>query len=408
MELMHEKCAGLDVHKDEVVVCARSGSGPSTRRAAGHFPTTTSGLIKLGEWLEERGCTHVVMESTGVYWKPVWHILFGEFELLLANAKEVRNLPGRKSDMNDATWLADLLAHGLVRSSFVPDEPIQNLRDLTRTRRQLVRECVQHTQRIQKVLEDANIKLSSVIADILGESGRRILTALVEGETQPEKLAALASTRIKASREALVEALRGRVTDHHRFLIRMHLNQIASLRDTQTQFEARIEEELRPFSEAAARLETLPGVSRTVAHVILAEVGPDMSRFPTAAHLVSWAGLCPKMNESAGKRGNTRIREGNVWLKPVLVQAALAASHKKGCYFKAQFNRIRARRGAKKAAVAVAASLLTASYHLLKKSEDYRDLGENYFDQLNKEKIAKHLIKRLAGLGVQVEIKQAA
>jgi transposase len=408
LELLHDCCSGLDVHKDSVSACIRTGGGSSTRRLHQDFPTTTSGLLELSSWLEFHQVTHVVMESTGIYWKPVWHVLEGHFELLLANAKEVRNVPGRKSDFNDAMWLADLLAHGLIRGSFVPPEPIQELRDLTRTRRQVIRERSQQTLRLQKVLEDANIKVDSFLTNVMGISGRRIVEALVEGETHPVKLAALADCRVQADRAQLAESLHGKVREHHRFLLRLHLDQYDHLNGMIRRLEGRIEEVLSPFGEAVERLETIPGISRATAQVILAEIGVDMGRFQTSGHLLSFVGLCPRMDESAGKRRDTRIREGNSWLKPVLVQAAWAASRRRGSYFQAQYHRLKARRGAKKAIVAVAASLLTSAYHMLKKGEEYRELGAAHFDQRNKERIKKKLIKRLEALGVQVEIKSAA
>lgn len=408
MELLHERCGGLDVHKDSVSACIRTGGGSSTRRLHQDFPTTTSGLLELSSWLESHQVTHVVMESTGVYWKPVWHVLDGHFELLLANAQEVRNVPGRKSDFNDAMWLADLLAHGLIRGSFVPPQPIQELRDLTRTRRQVIRERSQQTLRLQKVLEDANIKLSSFLSDIMGQTGRRIVEALIQGETHPVKLAALADCRVQADRGQLAESLHGRIREHHRFLLKLHLDQYDHLEGMVRRLEGRIEEVLRPFGEAVERLETIPGISRATAQVIIAEIGVDMGRFQTSGHLLSFVGLCPRMDESAGKRRDTRIREGNGWLKPVLVQAAWAVSRRRGSYFQAQYHRLKARRGAKKAVVAVAASLLTTAYHVLKKGEEYRELGGSYFDQKNKERIKKKLLKRLEALGVQVEIKSAA
>lgn len=408
MDVLYERCAGLDVHKDTVVACIRLGRSQGVRREQRRFGTTTSALMELSAWLSEHGCTHVVMEATGVYWRPVWHVLDGHFELLLANARDVRNLPGRKTDMNDATWLADLLAHGLVRSSFVPPASIQELRDLTRTRKQLMREVVQHTLRIQKVLEDANVKLSSVLSDTIGVSGRRILNAIIAGETDPEKLVQLTDVRVKASRQELVEALRGKITDHHRFMLKLHLDQVDALHAAIAQLDGRIDGQIEPFRAAVEQLTSIPGISRTAAHVILAEIGPDMSRFATAAHLVSWAGLCPRMDESAGKRRDTRVRDGNVWLKTLLVQTAWCASRKKDSYLRAQFHRIKSRRGPKKAAVAVAATILTIIFHQLSRGTFYEDLGATYFDQRDRERTASRLIKRLADLGVQVEVKQAA
>src|SRR5205814_570171 len=376
------------------------------------FGTTTPELLALSDWLTAHGCTHVAMESSGVYWKPVWHVLDGHFELVLANAMHIRNIPGRKSDVNDATWIADLLAHGLIRSSFVPPVSGQELRDLTRTRKQLVREIAQHTLRIQKTLETANVKLTSVLADLMGVSGRAILAALVAGESHPERLAArscspLASDKVKASRADLTAALHGRITDHHRFMLRLHLDQIAALEGAVRDVEARLGEALAPFRAALDHLITMPGVSETVARVIVAEIGFDMTRFPSAAHLVSWAGLCPRLHESAGKRLSNRTRSSNPWLKTTLVQAAWSAARKKDSYFRAQFLRIKSRRGPKKAVLAVAASMLTAAYHMLRDDADYRDLGAAHFDRRDKVKLAKRLIARLHDLGLTVEVRAA-
>jgi transposase len=408
MEVLHVKCAGLDVHKDVVVACTRIAEGNQAQREVRSFSTTTSGLLELAEWLTDVGCTHVAMEATGVYWKPVWHVLEGSFELVLANAQHVRNVPGRKSDVNDAMWLADLLAHGLIRGSFVPPAPVQEMRDLTRTRKQLVREVAQHTQRIQKTLEDANVKLSSVISSVIGTSGRAILDALVAGETDPLKLASLAHPRIQASQKELAEALRGKVTAHHRFILKLHLEQIDSLHKAVRELEARMGDALAPFREQVARLTTIPGVSDIVAQVIASEVGLDMTRFPTAGHLISWAGLCPRLDQSAGKRRSTRLRKGAPWLKTTLVTAAWAAVRRKTGYPRAQFLRIKSRRGAKKAIIAVAASMLTAVYHMLSRNTDYADLGSQHFERRDKTRIAKRLIKRLQDLGMTVEVKVAA
>jgi transposase len=398
----------LDVHKNQVTACRRIVDQGTVTQKVQVFSTMTSGLLALAEWLTEAQCTHVVMEATGVYWKPVWHVLEESFELVLANAQHVRNVPGRKSDVSDAMWLADLLAHGLIRGSFVPPTPVQEMRDLTRTRKQLVRETVQHTQRIQKVLEDANIKLDSVISDILGASGRAFLAALIGGETDPEKLAALAHPRLQVGRRQLVEALRGRITPHHRYLLQLHLTQVDSLEKAVRDLEARMGEALAPFRDQIENLKTIPGVSDTVAHVVASEIGFDMTRFPSAGHLISWAGLSPKMDESAGKRRSTRVRKGAPWLKTTLVTAAWAAARKKTGYLRAQFLRIKSRRGAKKAILAVAASILTAAYHMLRDHRPYRDLGSDHFDQRDKQKVAKRLLKRLGDLGFEVEVKAAA
>src|SRR5262245_27579798 len=347
MKTLHKRCAGLDVHKAEVVACLRVANRGKASYELRRFPTTTRALIELGDWLEQAGCTHVAMEATGVYWKPVWHILEGRFQQILANAAHIKAVPGRKSDTHDATWISDLLAHGLIRASFVPPQPIQEVRDLTRTRKQLTREIVQHTQRIQAVLEEANVKLSSVITDIMGVSGRRILKAIVAGQTDPIKLAELGGPRLAATK--LADALHGRVRAHHQFLIGQHLKTIEQLEETITAFDGRIEAALEPFRNAIERPKGVPGLSETAAQILLAEIGTDMRQFPTAGHLLSWAGLIPRLDESAGKRRSTRVRKGAPWLKPVLVQCAWAASRKKNSYFEAQFLRLKARRGPKKA-----------------------------------------------------------
>jgi transposase len=371
------------------------------------FGTTTRDLLALAEWLTAHGCTHVAMESTGIYWTPVWHVLEASFTLVLANPRHIRNVPGRKTDVNDATWIADLLAHGLIRGSFVPPEPIQDLRDLTRTRKQLMREIARHSLRIQKTLDRANVKLNTVLTDILGVSGRAILHALIAGERDPERLAALASGRLKASRGELVTALHGRVTPHHRFMLQLHLTQIEALEAAVRDLEARLGDALAPFRAAVDRLITIHGIAETAARVLIAEIGADMSRFPSSAHLLSWAGLCPRLHESAGKRLSTRTLPGNPWLKTTLVQAAWAAVHKKDTYLHAQFLRLKSRRGPKKAIVAVAASILTAAYHILKHGVDYHDLGGDFFDRRDKAKLAKRLIARLHDLGLTVEVRAA-
>jgi transposase len=408
MEVVHRRCAGLDVHKQTVVACVRLVDEGKIDQAVRTFPTTSKGLLELSDWLSERGCTHVALESTGVYWKPVWHVLEGRFELILANAAAIRNLPGRKTDVNDAMWIADLLAHGLIRGSFVPPTPVQELRDLTRTRSQLVGEIARHTQRIQKTLEDANLKLAGVISDTLGVTGRAILDAMIAGETDLDTLANLRRGSIKATHQELVEALRGRVRDHHRFLWRLHLHQIDALRQSVRDLEARVEDLLRPFRRSVELLTTIPGVSETTARVILAEIGFDMAQFPSAGHLVSWAGLCPRSDESAGKRRSTRLRKGNVWLKSTLVQAAWAATRAKDSGLRAQYLRLKNRRGPKKAVVAVAASILTSAYFMLQRDLPYQDLGPNYLDALNRRRTAHHLARRLRALGFEVEIRRAA
>ena len=407
MEVLYPRCAGLDVHADSVTACRRIASGQEVTYEHRVVSTTTRGLLELADWLTAAGCTHVAMEATGVYWKPVWHVLEGAVTIVLANAMQIRNVPGRKSDTNDATWIADLLAHGLIRSSFVPPGPIQALRDLTRTRKQLVREIARHTLRIQKTLEDANVKLVRVVSDMLGKSGRAILKALIAGETDPHRLADLAKGRLKATRAQLVDALHGRVTPHHRYMMQLHLTQIEALDAAVSDLEAHLGDALGPFRAAISLLTTMPGISDTAARVIVAEVGVDMTRFPTAGHLVSWAGLCPRLDISAGKRHSTRTRHGAPWLKTSLVQAAWAATRKKDSYLQAQFLRLKSRRGPKKAILAVAASMLTAAYFMLRDGVEYHDLGPQHFAQRDKEQVAKRLLQRLRDLGVNVEVTAA-
>jgi transposase len=409
MEVLYQRCCGLDVHKETVVACLRIVSGGEAVREVRTFETTTASLMALSEWLAENGCTHVAMEATGVYWKPVWHILDdGDFKLILANASHVKNVPGRKTDVNDATWLADLLAHGLIRASFVPDTQTQELRTLLRTRKQLVREKSSHILRVQKTLEDANIKLDSVITDVMGMSGRAMIEALIAGESNPAKLACLANYRLRASQEKLREALRGRVTKHHRFLLRLHLNQIDALDAAIATIDQQVQAGIAPFRFAVELVTSIPGVSDIGSQVIVSEIGTDMSRFPSESHLISWAGMCPRNDESASKRRSNRVRKGAPWLKTTLVQCAWAAVRKTDSYLKAQFLRIKARRGPKKAIIAVAASILTAIYHMLKDGTLYQDLGSKHFQTRSKGQQTKRLVKRLADLGYDVALTPLA
>jgi transposase len=409
MEVLYARCAGLDVHQKSVVACVRI-HGPEGRAQTSTrtFATHTAALLELSAWLEENQCTHVVMEATGVYWKPVWHILEESFALVLANASSVRNVPGRKSDVSDAAWLADLLAHGLVRASFVPERPTQELRDLTRTRKQMVKQRSQHVNRLHKVLEDANLKIGAYVTDITGVTGRAILGALIRGETDPVKLAELRDPRLKTPRAELMKALHGKVTQHHRFMLRMHLEQIAATDDAIAQLDAQITELTSPLAEVVERLAAMPGMSETSASVVLAEIGSDMSRFPTAGHLISFAGLCPKMDRSAGKSRSTKLRKGSNWLKTVMVNCGWAAARSKNTYARAQFHRLKSRRGSKKAVIAVAASMLTAIYYMLRDSVPYRDLGAAYFDRRDSTKIANRLRRRLESLGFSVSMQPAA
>ena len=388
------------------MACVRIAQGSEVDREVRTFKTTTQDLLALSDWLASRGCTHIVMEATGIYWKPVWHILGdGEFQLLLANPAHVKNLPGRKTDVNDATWLADSMAHGLVRGSFVADNQTQEMRGLLRTRKQFVRERVSHIQRLQKALEDANIKLDSVISDIMGVSGRRMIEALAAGESNPIKLAGLADRRIRATPQELCDALRGRVTRHHRFLFILHLRHADALDDAIGTIDKEIEAGIEPFRTAVHQLSTIPGVAALAAQGIVAEIGIDMSCFPTCGHLISWAGMCPRNDESAGKRRSNRMRKGAPWLKTLLIQSAWAAVRRKNSYLQAQFNRIRAKRGPKKAIGAVAASILSAAYHMLKDGTFYRDLGPDHFHRRSNLDPTKPLVEKLRALGFIVALK---
>jgi transposase len=407
MEILYPRCAGLDVHKDMVMARVRCVSEPAVDETRS-FATTTGALIELQEWLSSHAVTHVAMEATGVYWKPVWHLLEEHFELVLANAQHIKNVPGRKTDVNDAAWIADLLAHGLISASFVPPKPIQELRDLTRTRKQLVREVSQHSLRIQKTLEDANIKLGSVLSDVLGHSGRAILNALIAGETDPERLADLARGNARKKRAELIQALHGRISAHHRRLLKLHLGLIDSLQQALATVDADVGKTLAPIEECARLLTTMPGVSELTAHVLVAEIGVDMARFPTAGHLLSWATMCPRNDESAGKRRSTRTRKGAPWLKTALVTAAWAAVRVRGSYLQAQFLRLKARRGAKKAILAVAASMLNAAWHMLKDRVEYKDLGADHFARRDRSKAIQRLLRRLDDLGCEVQLTTEA
>ena len=404
MQVIHRRCAGLDVHKQTVVACVRIARDREAAQHVQTFATTTTGLLALADWLASHDVAVVGMEATGVYWKPVWHVLEGHFELVLANAAHVKNVPGRKTDVSDAMWLADLLAHGLIRASFVPPQAVQELRTLTRTRKQFVRERSSHVQRIEKVLEDANLKISVLLSDIVGKSGRAVLDAIIAGHDDPAYLASCISVRVKARRAELIEALRGCITPHHRFMLKLHLSHIDALNTAITNIEKEVGLGLEPFRESAEHLTTMPGLSAVSASVLIAEIGVDMSRFKTAGHLISWAGLCPRNDESAGKRRSTRLRHGGNWLKTTLVQAAWAAVRVKGGYLQAQFHRLRARRGAKKAILAIAASMLAAAWHMLRNQTDWHDLGANHFDRADRTKTVNRLLARLRQLGINTEV----
>jgi transposase len=406
MDILYRCCAGLDVHKKTVVACVRClDQAGRVSQEVRTFGTMTADLLALADWLAERGVTHAAMESTGVFWKPVFNLLEGRVDVILVNAQHVKQVPGRKTDVKDSQWLADLLQHGLLKASFVPPAPIRELRDLTRQRAQLVADKATVANRIQKVLEDANIKLGCVATDVLGVSGRDMIEALIAGETDPEQLADKARKRLRAKIPALQAALCGRVTDHHRFQLRLLMDHLVQLEALIGRLVTRIEEVMAPFAEAAQRLMTIPGVEQRTAEVVVAEIGTNMEQFPTAAHLASWAGMCPGNNESAGKRRSGRTTKGSRWLRQVLTQAAWAASHTKDTYLAAQYRRLAARRGKKRALVALGHTLLVIIYHLLKDGSTYQELGGDFLERLEPERLTRQLVRRLEKLGHQVTLK---
>jgi len=407
MEVLNPRCAGLDVHKKTVVAAARLVEDGKASVEVHTFETTTAGLMALAEWLSSHGVTSVAMEATGVYWKPVWHILSSAatFELVLANAQHVKAVPGRKRDVSDAVWLADLQAHGLIQASFVPPREVGELRSLMCTRKQLTRERTSHIQRIQKTLEEANIKLDSVISDVLGQSGRAMLQAIIAGESDPKRLAALASSRIQASPATLAKALDGRPTEIHRVLLRLHLDQIDALDRSIAVIERHVETHLDPFRTAVEQVVTIPGMGRRSAAAVLGETGIDMSRFPSEGQFLSWACLVPRNDESAGKRRSSRLRPGANWLKTTLVQCAWAAVRNSGSRFNALFNRLKPKRGARRAICAVAAEMLRTIYHMLKHGTYYEEQRLEPRRQANPQAEARRLIQRLARIGFTAEIK---
>ena len=406
MDTVYPHCVGLDVHKDTVVACVRHhDGGKRARQEVRTFATHTRALEELADWRAAEGVTHAAMESTGVYWKPVFNVLEGRVAILLVNARHIKQVPGRETDVADCAWIAQLLQHGLLTASFIPPARQRELRDLTRQRSQLGGEQTAVANRIQKVLEDANVKLGSVASDVLGVSGRAMLDAIVAGQEDPAVLADLARRRMRGKIPQLREALRGRVTDHHRFLLRLLLDHFDQLGGLIARLDARIAELTAPDAEALALLTTIPGIQRHTAEVLLAEVGPTVDPFPTAGQFASWAGMCPGNNESAGKRRTGRTRKGNRWLRQAVVQAGWAASHSKTTYLGARYRRVARRRGAKRALLAVGHTLLVIVYQVLRKREAYRELGADYYDRLQPERLTRHLIRRLEQLGHEVTLE---
>ncbi len=408
MRTLYDRVAGLDVHKKVIVACVRyllaDGSWHIEKR---NFGTMTSDLLALLDWLLSHEITHVAMESTGEYWKPVFNILENNLEVIIVNAQHISKVPGRKTDQSDAEWIAELMQYGLLKASFIPPVGQRELRELTRYRSTFVRERANLANRVQKVLESANIKLASVASDVLGVSGRAMLNALIEGKATPSEMADLAQKRLRQKTEELNQALQGRVKPHHRFVLAELLRQIDSLDETIARFDEQIEEYCRPFEQAVTQLDTIPGVARQTAEIIVSEIGIDMGRFPSADHLAAWAGVAPGNNESAGKRRSGKTRPGNKALRSALNQAAHGAAHTKNTYLSAQYRRLAGRCGKKKAIVAVMHSILVIAYHLIQRNEPYRDLGGDYFDKQKPEATAKRLVKRLESLGFQVSLQSS-
>lgn len=407
MEVIHPCCCGLDVHAKTVVACLIKHGKKQTRT----FSTMTDDLLVLSDWLVSEGCTHVAIESTGVYWRPVFNILEGVLEVILVNARHVKGLPGRKTDVKDCEWLADLLRHGLLKASFIPPAHIRELRELVRYRQSLVKEQTALANRIQKLIESGNIKLGPVVSDVLGVSGRAILRALAAGETSAEEMARLARPNLKVKPPELHRSLEGRLTPTQRWVLGELLGRYQELEAALDRVNGQIREEVAAspdhfVAEAVQLLDTIPGVGERVAEIIVAEIGVDMSRFPTAGHLASWAGMCPGNNESAGKRKSGKTNQGSPYLRAALVQAAWAASHTKGTYLSAQFGRLVRRMGKKKALVAVGHTILIIVYQVLSRRVSYRDLGGDYFDRRNVEVQRQRLIRRLESLGLRVSVEE--
>jgi transposase len=409
MQTLVERGCGLDVHQATVVACLLIVlNNGKVQKQVRTFGTTTRELLNLRQWLLAEGCTHAAMESTGVYWKPIYAILEGALEIVVANAQHIKKVPGRKTDVKDAEWIADLLCHGLLRPSFVPPKPIRELRDLTRYRRKLVESQTAECNRLLKLLETANIKLASVATDVFGVSGWLMLEALVEGKATPQEMAEMAKGKLRKKISELEPALEGKVEEHHRFLLRLQLDRLQAVEKDLAILEQRILEKLRPYEAQVTLLDEIPGVDRTLAAVIIAEMGVDMSVFQSVSQLASWSGVCPGNNESAGKRKSSRIPKGNVYLKTALVEAAHAAAKAKGTYLRDKFYRLKARRGLKRAAVAVAHKILVATYHILSQRICYNELGDLYLDKLNKHHLTRNLVHRLERLGYSVTLEQKA
>lgn len=405
MEVVYSHCCGLDVHKKTVVACVITPKGKEIRT----FSTMTDDLISMVDWLKEKGCTHVAMESTGSFWKPIFNLLeMEDIKALVINAKHMKNVPGRKTDVKDAEWIADLLRHGLLQGSYIPSRAQRELREIIRYRRSLIDERAREINRIQKVLEGANIKLSSVASDVMGKSGRAMIEAMIAGEEDPEILSELAQRRLKKKKPELRRALNGLIGHHQKLMLKTQLRHIDFLTDEIKRLDEEIKERMLPFEEDRELLDTIPGVGRRTAEQILAEIGTDMNQFPSAAHMCSWAGLSPGNNESAGKRKSGRTRKGNKKLRSALVEAARAAARTKDTYLSSQYHRLAARRGKNRAAVAVAHSILTIVYYIVKRKQPYIELGPTYYEERKRETVIKQSIKKLESLGYKVTVESVA
>jgi len=402
MEVIYKRCCGLDVHKEIVVACLLIWEGGRVSKEIRTFLTMTVDLVVLHDWLKAHQVTHVAMESTGIYWRPVFNLLEEDFTILLVNAAHIKNVPGRKTDVKDSEWIADLLSHGLLRGSFIPPEPIRDLRDLTRYRKSLTDERVRQVQRLQKFLEGANIKLASVASNVMGVSGKAMLEALIAGSTDPQVLSELAKGRLRKKLPELRKALEGRFRSHHRFMVAEILTHLDFLDEAIERVSQEVTNRIVPFSKQVELMDLVPGINQRVAEGVLSEMGVDMSCFPSHGHAASWTGLCPGNNESAGKRKTGRVRKGNQWLRRYLIEASWAAVQKRGTYLSALYYRLVPRRGKKKAIVAVAHAILVMIYHILKDQVPYHELGSDYFNKLNATYIQRHHVKRLESLGFKV------
>lgn len=407
MEAIIERCCGIDVHKKTIVACLMTGK-PHEKPQANikTFSTMTCDLLACRDWLIAEGCTHVAMESTGVYWKPIFNILEDSMEVILANARNVKNVPGKKTDVKDCEWIAQLLRHGLIEGSFIPPKPIRQLRDLTRYRQQLIYQRSSEINRLQKFLEDANVKLSSVVTDITGVSAQGMIQHLIQEDMTTQEMAQLAKGRLRNKIEQLEQSLEGYLSDHHRLILRLSLQMIASYDEAIEKLDTEINQRMEPHQAIAQRLSTIPGVKKKTIETLIAEIGTDMSRFPSHAHLASWAGVSPGNHESAGKRKSGRTTHGDKWLKATLVEAAWAASRTKGSYLKSRYHRLASRRGKKRAALAVGHTILILAYHIIKEQLVYKELGADFFDRLNEQHLINRLTKRIAALGYKVAIEK--